>query len=204
MRYAQENDMNITHGKLPFLAALALGATLVSACGSAPPPPPPPPPPPVVVVAPPAPPPPPAAPALPLLGAELDIKGDIEFDVGKANIRDTPGSQGVLNQLLGFMKTFPQLTKIRVEGHTDSDGSAADNLVLSENRAKSVIQWMVDHGVAANRFGFAGCAAKDPLVPNDSPEHKQRNRRTEFDLETLDGKAPPGYTTACAHNTFRK
>ncbi len=110
----------------------------------------------------------------------------------------------MLNQVATIMKNFPQINRIRVEGHTDSDGNSADNLTLSENRAKAVITWLVAHGVDQSRFSFEGCAARDPLVPNDTAEHKQRNRRTEFDIELLDGKAPPGYTTPCAHNNFRK
>jgi hypothetical protein len=46
-------------------------------------------------------------------------------------------------------------------------------------------------------------AARDPLVPNDSAEHKQKNRRTEFDIEELGGKRPDGYTAACAPNSAR-
>jgi len=190
-----------TIGKASILAALTFASTLVVGCASAPPPPPPPPPPPVVV----APPPPPPAPApMPLLGAELDIKGEIEFDVAKFSLRETPGTLSVLNQMLTIMKGFPQINKIRVEGHTDSDGNAADNLTLSENRAKAVIAWLVGKGIDQSRFSFAGCAAKDPLAPNDTAEHKQKNRRTEFDIELLNGKQPPGYTAPCAHNSFRK
>src|ERR1700722_11701287 len=122
--------MNITNGRVPFLAALALGATLVAAAGCAPPPPPPPPPQPVA--APPPPPPAPEPPKLAMVGAQLDIPGDIEFDVAQATIKDTPASRATLETVLKIMKENEIVTKVRVEGHTDSDGNAADNQKLSE------------------------------------------------------------------------
>jgi OOP family OmpA-OmpF porin len=188
----------MTIRRVSFLAALALGAALTSVgCADAPPPPPPPPPqpgPPPTVVAVPT--------NLDLVGAQLNIKTDIEFDVGKYNIRDTPLSQKTLGAVLAILNAAPQVSRIRVEGHTDSDGNSADNMVLSLNRAKAVVQWLQDHGIPGTRLSVAGCAAKDPLVPNDTPEHKQRNRRTEFDIELLNNARPPGYTDACAHNPF--
>jgi outer membrane protein OmpA-like peptidoglycan-associated protein len=130
-------------------------------------------------------------------------KGEIEFDTAQATIKNNPASMGVLNAALGILKATPQITKIRIEGHTDSDGNAADNQKLSEARAAAVVKWLVDNGVAPGRFVTAGCAARDPLFPNDTPEHKARNRRTEFDLEELAGKRPDGYTLACAPNPSR-
>jgi len=203
--------MRTNHVALSILAALAMGASALSAgchsepavaCAPPPPPPPPPPAPPPPPPAPPAPPPPPPAP--PMVGAQLDIKGEIEFDVGKATIKDTPNSQHVLNAALDAMKMAPQITRLRVEGHTDSDGSAALNLTLSENRAASVIAWLTSHGVEAKRLKGVGCGPKDPIAPNTTPEGKQRNRRTEFDVEEIDGKKPDGYTEACAANPHMK
>jgi OOP family OmpA-OmpF porin len=186
----------------PFLRfsalAVVLGSVAVAACGSKPPPPAPPPPPPPAA-------PPPPAPAPPAMtGAQLDIQGDIEFDIGKATIRDTPASQSVLNQVLKILQTTPQMTKLRIEGHTDSDGKPDQNQQISLDRANAVVKWLVDKGVPAGRLSAVGCAAKDPLVPNDTPEHKQRNRRTEFDVEEMDGKPPAGFTAACKPNPSRK
>jgi outer membrane protein OmpA-like peptidoglycan-associated protein len=139
-----------------------------------------------------------------MTGAQLDIQGDIEFDTGKATIRDTPASQSVLNQVLKILQTAPQLTKLRIEGHTDSDGKPDQNQKVSDDRAAAVVKWLVDKGIPAGRLTATGCAAKDPLVANDTPEHKQRNRRTEFDVEEMDGKQPPGYTAPCKPNPSRK
>ena len=60
-----------------------------------------------------------------MVGAQLDIPGEIEFDVGAATIRDTPGSHVVLDAALKVFQTAPAITKVRIEGHTDSDGTPA-------------------------------------------------------------------------------
>jgi len=139
-----------------------------------------------------------------LIGAQLDIRGDIEFDTGAATIRDSAASQAVLNSVLGILQTNPAITRVRVEGHTDSDGSDALNLALSNARAASVGAWLVAHGVSPGRLDPVGCGASDPLVPNTTPENKQRNRRTEFDIEELGGARPAGFTNPCTPNPLRR
>jgi outer membrane protein OmpA-like peptidoglycan-associated protein len=139
-----------------------------------------------------------------MVGAQLDIKGEVEFDVGKATIKDTAASQQVLSAALQALQNAPQITKLRVEGHTDSDGSGALNLTLSEQRAASVIAWLTGKGVDAKRLRGVGCGSKDPIAPNTTAENKQKNRRTEFDVEEIDGKKPTGYTDACAPNPSMK
>jgi outer membrane protein OmpA-like peptidoglycan-associated protein len=138
-----------------------------------------------------------------LVGAQLDIQGDIEFDTGAATIRDTLPSQTMLNAVLLVLQANPAITRLRVEGHTDSDGTDALNLTLSNARALSVSGWLVAHGISATRIDPVGCGASDPLVPNTTPENKQRNRRTEFDIEALGGARPMGFTNACAPNPLR-
>jgi len=139
-----------------------------------------------------------------LVGAQVDIRGDIEFDTGAATIRDSIASQLVLSSALQILQNNPSITKLRVEGHTDSDGTEASNLVLSQLRAAAVVKWLTDHGVALGRLTSVGCGASDPLVPNTSPDNKQRNRRTEFDVEELGGQRPSGYTNPCAPNPARR
>jgi OOP family OmpA-OmpF porin len=133
-------------------------------------------------------------------GAQLDIPGEIEFDVGAATIKDTPASHAVLDAVLHVLTTTPSITRVRVEGHTDSDGNPQANLGLSEKRAASVIAWLVGKGIDAKRLHGVGCGARDPLVPNTSAENKQKNRRTEFDVEDVNGKKPEGFTEACMPN----
>jgi OmpA-OmpF porin, OOP family len=141
---------------------------------------------------------------LQLEGAQLSGIPDIEFDTAQATIKATPSNEATLRLLVLGGQTNPNITLLRVEGHTDSDGDPANNQVLSERRAQAVVAYLVAHGIDGARLRPVGCAARDPLFPNDSPEHKARNRRTEFDIETIQGGRPEGYTEPCAPNSFRK
>jgi OOP family OmpA-OmpF porin len=136
-------------------------------------------------------------------GAQLDIAGEIEFDVGQASIKDSSASQSVLNAALGALQGNPSITRLRIEGHTDSDGNAANNLALGDKRASAVAAWLTAKGIEGKRLHAVGCGSKDPIAPNTTPEGKARNRRTEFDVEEISGKKPDGYTEACAPNPSR-
>jgi OOP family OmpA-OmpF porin len=157
-----------------------------------------------------APPPPPGPPqkivvqGLNLEGAQLSGIPDIEFDTAQSTIKKTPGNSATLQLLVLGSQQNRNITLLRVEGHTDSDGDSANNQHLSELRAQAVVDFLVKAGVDGGRLRAVGCAAKDPLFPNDTAEHKARNRRTEFDIETIDGQRPEGYTDACLPNQFRK
>jgi OOP family OmpA-OmpF porin len=161
-----------------------------------------------VVVAPP-PPPPPGPPrritltGLPLDGAQLAGIPDIEFDTSQTTLKRSPQNDMVLNLLLRAGQTYTTITRLRVEGHTDSDGNEADNQRLSEGRALAVVDWLTSHGIARQRLNPVGCASRDPIFPNDTPEHKQRNRRVEFDIESIEDQPVEGYTAPCAPNSFR-
>jgi outer membrane protein OmpA-like peptidoglycan-associated protein len=158
---------------------------------------------------PPPPPPPTGAPrkialqGLPLDGAQLAGIPDIEFDTGTANLKRTPQNDMVLNLLLRAGQTYATITRLRVEGHTDSRGNEVDNQRLSEARALAVVDWLTAHGIARQRLNPVGCASRDPLFPNDTDEHLQRNRRVEFDIETIEDAPVEGGTAPCAANPFR-
>jgi outer membrane protein OmpA-like peptidoglycan-associated protein len=184
------------------LVAAGLAAAVVAfGCSPPPPPPPqPPPPPPPAVAAPEK----PSFVGLPLTGSQIDVLGNIEFDTDKATIRQTPQTLGILTTLATAGKMYPQITKLRVEGHTDGDGDEGHNQDLSEQRAQAVVKWLVDNGIDASRLTAAGCGSRDPLVPNTSAENKQKNRRTEFDIEEALGKPFEFATAPCAPNPSRK
>jgi outer membrane protein OmpA-like peptidoglycan-associated protein len=162
----------------------------------------------VAVVGPPGPP--PAGPprkimltGLPLDGAQLAGLPDIEFDNASASLKRSQQNDMVLGVLLRAGQTYVTITRLRVEGHTDSDGNEADNQRLSEGRALAVVDWLTTHGIARQRLNPVGCASRDPLFPNDSADHKQRNRRVEFDIETIEDQPVDGGTAPCAPNSFR-
>lgn len=171
----------------------------------------------VVIATPPPVPPPPAPPAPPVVeeppqvvlqgmtlqGAQFTGIPEIEFETGRAGIRPTSANETVLRLVLMGGQQNPQVTMLRVEGHTDSDGDPAANQMLSEQRARAVVDWFIAHGADPARLHPVGCGARTPLFPNDTPEHKARNRRTEFHIEMYNGRHPRGYTEPCMPNTFR-
>jgi OOP family OmpA-OmpF porin len=192
------------------LCALLVGAATATvgcagsaqiAATTAPPPPPPTPAPP----APPAPEPAAEAPEPPpaFHGAELDLPGEVEFDVGSANIQETEKTHHRLHRVARLLKKYPNINEVRVEGHTDSDGDPQANMALSKARAEAVVAWLVAKGIDPARLHARGCGSMDPLVPNTSPDNKAKNRRTEFDVTRLDGKKPDGFTEACTANPRR-
>jgi OOP family OmpA-OmpF porin len=136
-------------------------------------------------------------------GAELELPGKVDFDTGSANIQETENTHHKLHRVLRLLQKYPNITEVRVEGHTDSDGDPQANMLLSKARAEAVVAWLVAKGIDPARLHARGCGASDPMVPNNSPENKAKNRRTEFDVIRLDGKRPDGYTEACMPNPHR-
>ena len=124
-------------------------------------------------------------------GNKVKIPGDIEFDVDKATIKSTPQTTDVLTTLAQFLKENPNVTKLRVEGHTDNTGKDDHNKKLSDDRAAAVVAWLGKNGIEATRLKSVGFGATRPLVTNDSAEHKAMNRRTAFHVEEIDGKIVP-------------
>ena len=102
---------------------------------------------------------------------------DIKYPTNSADI--TKSSEYILDELIGFLKENPTV-KIRIEGHTDSRGGAAENKLLSENRAITVSNYLQSHRVAANRLTHQGYGPEKPLATNDTEEGRAKNRRTEF------------------------
>jgi len=70
--------------------------------------------------------------------------------------------------------------KIEIGGHTDNVGSAKDNQILSENRAKSVYNYLLKNQIELNRLSFKGYGQNKPIDTNDTEKGRANNRRTEF------------------------
>lgn len=131
-------------------------------------------------------------PEQPKAGEQIVLPEMIEFETDSATIRETEKTLSALNKLAEVMKTHPTITKLRIEGHTDNRGKAKHNEKLSQARADSVARWLADHGVDASRMTTKGFGSKRPLVANDSEEHRQANRRTEYYVDEVDGKKVDG------------
>jgi outer membrane protein OmpA-like peptidoglycan-associated protein len=101
----------------------------------------------------------------------------IHFDTGKSDILQD--SESTLNEIVKLMQQQPEL-KLRVEGHTDNQGSTASNQTLSDKRAQSVVTWLTGHGVAATRLAAKGFGQAKPIADNSTEDGRAKNRRVEL------------------------
>lgn len=105
----------------------------------------------------------------------------VEFQSGSALLTDT--GKGILDQMAqAIAKLNPK--RVEIIGHTDSDGSRASNIVLSEKRAEAVRDYLIGKGVPAATLATKGVGPDQPVASNDTPEGKRQNRRIEFRIES--------------------
>ncbi len=121
-------------------------------------------------------------------GNEIKIPGKINFDNDKATIKEDKGTKEILQTVADVMKENPQISKLRVDGHTDDSGTADHNQKLSQQRAEAVIEWLSKNGVDKSRLDGKGWGQEHPIVKNDTAANKEQNRRVEFKIWELDGK----------------
>jgi OOP family OmpA-OmpF porin len=190
-------------GKKPItFTLLASGLSLVVACGGttvfsgqnpvviageAPPPPPPPPEP----AKPPEPP-----PKVIVKDNKIEITEKIQFEYNKATI--LPASFALLEEISTTIKKNPHIKKIAIEGHASSEGGAAHNLKLSDERAKAVMTHLVEKGgLKKEMFTAKGFGSQKPLVDDTEKATKgkpkeevealhEKNRRVEFNITEQD------------------
>ncbi len=116
--------------------------------------------------------------------APVDSRGcwrlnDLRFAVNGAGI-ETDFDRSLAADI-AVLKANPGV-RIRVDGHTDSDGPAAYNQGLSERRASAVRDRLVAAGISADRLEVKGFGESEPVAPNDSAANKRRNRRVELTI----------------------
>jgi outer membrane protein OmpA-like peptidoglycan-associated protein len=104
---------------------------------------------------------------------------DIRFATNSSDIDES--SKRVLDEFADYLKEHPSF-HIEIGGHTDNVGDPEKNLVLSTDRAFEVFGYMQEHGVSAERMTFKGYGQTKPVAPNDTPENRAKNRRTEFTI----------------------
>jgi OmpA-OmpF porin, OOP family len=104
---------------------------------------------------------------------------NVYFDTGKATLK--PSSYAELNDLVEYMKLKPSV-KIEVAGHTDDVGDDAANMKLSQDRAQAVKAYLMKKGIAADRIVAKGYGETRPVATNETPEGRQKNRRTEVTI----------------------
>jgi outer membrane protein OmpA-like peptidoglycan-associated protein len=114
----------------------------------------------------------------PLLETGRFETSDILFDVNKAIIQ--PSSYKILDDLGKVLQDNPDVN-IKIIGHTDSDGTAASNLILSKKRAQAIKDYLSNNfPIAGKRMLVIGKGESEPITSNNTSEGKAKNRRVEF------------------------
>jgi len=107
----------------------------------------------------------------------IELK-NIFFDVNKWDLKAE--SKAELQKIITFLKANPTL-KVEFGGHTDNSGDKVFNKTLSNNRAKAIYDYVIEKGsIPATNLSFKGYGDTKPKAPNDTPENKAKNRRTEL------------------------
>lgn len=101
----------------------------------------------------------------------------INFETGKSDIKSE--SQPIVDQIIEMLKQNSDL-KISVEGHTDNVGSDKSNKTLSENRAKSVMNALINGGIEKSRLSSKGWGSTKPVEDNSTEDGRYKNRRVEI------------------------
>jgi len=102
---------------------------------------------------------------------------DVNFEVGKASL--TAASREILDEVASSLKSIPEV-RVEVAGHTDSTGSRALNQRLSQARAETVRQYLIDRGVEPHRLTARGYGPDQPVADNNTPDGRAMNRRVEL------------------------
>lgn len=123
---------------------------------------------------------------------EIELPAPVPFKSGSAELDSEAGADEILTIVKEYMEQNPDVTLLRIEGHTDSDGDDNLNMALSKARSASVAKWLVDNGVKCNRLYPVGFGETRPLAANDTPENKALNRRVSFFDATVKSKPVNG------------
>jgi OOP family OmpA-OmpF porin len=106
----------------------------------------------------------------------LELKG-VNFKYDSAEL--TPNAMIILDGVADSLKNYPQKNDIEVHGHTSSEGTTRHNMKLSQRRSQSVVDYLIQRGVA-NRLFAKGLGEDHPIADNSSEEGRSLNRRVEL------------------------
>ncbi|MFC4263801.1 OmpA family protein [Ferruginibacter yonginensis] len=104
---------------------------------------------------------------------------DVNFETGKADLK--PESFAVLDELVAYLNRKDD-ERIEIGGHTDNVGKPAANILLSMERAKTVMAYLITKGISANRLTAKGYGSTVPVASNATAAGKAQNRRTEVKI----------------------
>jgi len=111
---------------------------------------------------------------------KIAVRKKIHFASGKTDLR--ADANQILDGVVEVMVEHPEITKLRIEGHTDSVGSAALNERLSQGRSESVMNYLTQQGLEPSRLEAKGYGEAKPIAPNNSRRGREQNRRVEFTI----------------------
>jgi outer membrane protein OmpA-like peptidoglycan-associated protein/tetratricopeptide (TPR) repeat protein len=117
---------------------------------------------------------------IPLIPIEINasiVLNNIFFDFAKYDLK--PESQVELDKVIQLLNENPGI-KIQISGFTDNIGKPADNLILSNNRAKAVVNYLLNKGISSQRLSFKGYGQDHAIADNNTDEGRAKNRRTEL------------------------
>ena len=117
---------------------------------------------------------------------QVELREKVQFDTNLTTIK--PESFPLLEEVARVLKEHPELTRLRIEGHTDERGSDTYNQRLSDGRAESVRAWLVEHGVQADRLRSIGYGESKPLDEGHNEAAWEKNRRVEMWIEERSDK----------------
>jgi OOP family OmpA-OmpF porin len=109
---------------------------------------------------------------------KIEIHEKIQFDFDKATIK--PASFDLMNEIAAVIAKNPQIKRLRIEGHASSEGNPGHNKTLSDERARAVMKYLDDHGIAAKELVAVGFGADRPIADNATEAGRETNRRVEF------------------------
>lgn len=112
------------------------------------------------------------------VGAAIVLR-NVFFDYNKSTLK--PESSTELDRLVKILQENPSI-RIELSGHTDNTGTDDYNQRLSENRAKSCVDYLIGKGIAASRLEYKGYGESKPIDTNNTEEGRANNRRTEFKI----------------------
>jgi OmpA-OmpF porin, OOP family len=115
-----------------------------------------------------------------IVGGQIQIREQVKFKTDSAVILKE--SSYILVGVVKLLRENPEIKRLRVEGHTDTQGKPRRNKKLSERRAASVVKWLVKSGIAKKRLTSAGFGQERPIATNQTEEGRKENRRVEFHI----------------------
>jgi outer membrane protein OmpA-like peptidoglycan-associated protein len=113
---------------------------------------------------------------------EVIVIRDVHFQFDKATL--TPSDKQVLDKIATRLKQEAPTARLTVTGHTDSVGSDAYNQKLSDKRAHSVVEYLIQQGVPRSSFvSVVGAGESQPVADNKTADGRAMNRRTEIKID---------------------